>query len=339
MSHSEFEIISRYFDQQGLAFESDSVVLGIGDDGAVLDIPPTQQLVMSMDVLVSGVHFPQGAEAGLIASRALAVNLSDLAAMAAKPFCFTLGLSLPEPNDSWLEEFSKGLIPLAQEYQCPLVGGDTARGPLTISIQVHGLVDRAGAKRRGAAQVGDLVFVTGTLGDAAIALLALDQQSHLGPGFKIEESAWSEPCERFFLERFYQPSPRIDFALAGAQHINACIDISDGLLGDLGHIIKASGVGAELQLENIPYSASAQCCTSMTNRRLAALRGGDDYELCFTASPEKLEALMDCAKKFALPLSHIGEIVEGNDISCFEGEQLLADATGTSFDHFGKEHA
>jgi len=187
MSASEFEIIQRYFVDSGLGFPRSELELGIGDDGALLRIPEDKVLTMSMDVLLETVHFSSAADASLIANRALAVNLSDMAAMAAQPLCFTMGLVLADSSQQWLKSFSAGLLPLAREFNCPLVGGDTSRGSglLNISIQVHGLCDPDRASLRSGAKANDRIYVSGKLGDGAIALLSLGLKSHLGEAFAL----------------------------------------------------------------------------------------------------------------------------------------------------------
>ena len=334
MSQSEFEIIQRYFAQSELCFARTGITLGIGDDAALVSVPPDRLLAMSMDVLVESVHFPAQAEAGMIANRALAVNLSDLAAMAAEPFCFNLGLTLPQTEEKWLKAFSLGLLPLAREFNCPLVGGDTTAGPLSITIQVQGLVDPARVVRRSGAKVGDKIYVSGFLGDGAIALLSLGQQSHLGPSFILLDKKTSPACARHFANAYYQPVPRIELARQCAAWISSGIDISDGLVGDLGHLLRASKVGAQIFPARFPYSASARSCVSEENRLRAALYGGDDYELCMTVAAEDCARFEAAAAQLHTPVTRIGEIVAGNALSCLlaNGESLPLAAN--SYQHF-----
>jgi len=190
MTISEFDIIRRYFAESGLQFERAGIALGIGDDAALLKLPSEEMLALSMDVLVEAIHFPVNAEPALIAQRALAVNLSDMAAMAAEPLCFTLGLTLPVANTEWLSEFSKGLLEMAQRYNCPLVGGDISRGPLNIAIQVHGLVSPERVLRRSGAAIGDQIYVSGCLGDGAIALASMGLPAHLGADFQLKPNLY-----------------------------------------------------------------------------------------------------------------------------------------------------
>lgn len=337
MSQSEFEIIRRYFAESGLAFERAGVELGIGDDAALLRVPQDKLLTMSVDVLVAGVHFPAQADPALVANRALAVNLSDLAAMAAQPFCFTLGLVLPMADEQWLQRFSQGLLQLAQQFNCPLVGGDTTRGPLTISIQVQGLCTPEQVVTRDGARPGDKLYVSGNLGDGAIALASLGLPTHLGESFNIDPAEQADSCRQYFEAAFYKPVPRLELAQRCAGLVNAGIDISDGLLGDLGHITAASGVGALLHTPLFPYSASALCCMTAENRLRAALFGGDDYELCLSVAPDNCDAFEKGAAETATSVRCVGEIIAGSGITCLDehGSALSLDAN--SFDHFLSE--
>ncbi|PCJ26842.1 MAG: thiamine-phosphate kinase [SAR86 cluster bacterium] len=334
MYQSEFEIIRRYFVDSGLYFTAPGIELGIGDDAALLHIPQGKLLAISMDVLVEAVHFPVAADAGLLANRALAVNLSDLAAMAAEPFCFTLGLVLPSNNEQWLEGFSQGLLPLAKKYNCPLVGGDISRGPLSICIQVQGLCDKDKAVKRSGAVVGDKIYVSGTLGDGAIALASLGLKSHLGVSFAMEDESQSSSFHQYFKNAYYKPEPRIELATECATLLTSNIDISDGLLGDLAHIIDASDVGAQLLVHRIPYSEAALCCMSAENRLMAALHGGDDYELCCTVAPQNCEKFEKKATQLGARVTCIGEIVAGSGIRCLDESGTLVNTEAGSYLHF-----
>lgn len=334
MSLSEFEIIRRYFAESGLYFDKPGVEIGIGDDAAVLKIPSNKLLVISMDVLVESVHFPKSADASLVANRALAVNLSDLAAMAADPFCFTLGLVLPDADEHWLQGFSEGLLGLAQEFNCPLVGGDTTRGPLSITIQVQGLCEQDGIVRRDSAKPGDKIFVSGYLGDGAIAIKSLGLNSHLGDGFNLEQAKLTESCREYFENAYYKPEPRIALARRCASLVSSGIDVSDGLFGDLGHIVAASGVGALLQTQQFPYSACANSCMSEQNRLQAALFGGDDYELCFSVPPQQCAAFVREAARTDTMVTCIGEIIEGSSIKCLDASGLPMSFDVDSYAHF-----
>ena len=333
-SKAEFEIIRRYFATTSLSFARDGIELGIGDDAALIEVPPDKQLAMSMDVLVAGVHFPIDADPSLIAHRALAVNLSDMAAMAAEPYCFTLGLVLPHSDEAWLEKFSAGFEQLAQRYACPLVGGDTSSGPLSISIQVQGLVNKGRALLRSTAQLGDKVYVSGTLGDAAIALPTLGLDSHLGSEFTLRVIEPSESYRIFFRDAYYKPQPQIELAANAGHLFSSCIDISDGLQGDLQHILDRSGLGASITLDAIPYSDPALACMTSVNRLRAALFGGDDYELCFTAASSDCAELEREARKLGVRISCIGELVAGDGIRYRGADGSEVEIPADAYQHF-----
>ena len=357
MSLSEREIISRYFNVPELALPRPEIELGPGDDAAILRVPAGKHLVVSTDVLVAGIHFPQDAAANLIANRALAVNLSDLAAMAAKPLCFTLALTLPRADAKWLRAFSGGLAELAGEFRCSLIGGDISRGPLQIAIQVHGLCASGRELRREGARPGQNVYVTGWVGDGALGLASLGlsstgeasgrdggSRSAGGPsdsaaaappiGFNVPAAELPEQCRAHFHAAYFRPRPRVDFALAAAPLIACAIDISDGLLGDAGHLAAAGGVGIALDPGRFPFSPPARHCAKEATRIRAALAGGDDYELCFTADPANEKELMALAAGIDLPLTRIGEVTPGAGVSCSGGEPDFS-----SFDHFPTQSA
>ncbi len=247
--------------------------LGVGDDAALLNIPPGQQLVVTTDILVSGVHFLPDVDPVSLGHKALAVNLSDLAAMGADPAWFTLNLVLPEPDEDWLRGFCDGLYALARRYEIQLVGGDTSRGPLAVAIHACGFVPRGQALTRAGAKPGDRIFVTGTLGDAALAL------AHSLGERKLPQADFAAVQDR--LDR---PMPRIEQGRALRGVATAAIDISDGLVADLGHILEASGVAAEIRLDRIPLSPVYRSHLPVLGWE-GALAVGDDYELCFTLPP------------------------------------------------------
>ena len=336
-SHPEFQIIRRFFATSNLSFPREGIELGIGDDAALIEVPPNKYLAMSMDVLIAGIHFPANADPSSIANRALAVNLSDLAAMGAEPYCFTLGLSLPQSDEAWLADFSAGLKHLAKHYNCPLVGGDTSQGPMSISIQVQGLVDRDRAARRSGANVGDRIYVSGTLGDAAIALLTLGLDSHLGGDFCLSVNEPSTECLQFFEDAYYKPQPQIEFASAAGKLFSSAIDISDGLQGDLQHILDESEVGGNIRLDALPYSKSSMCCVSPENRLLAALFGGDDYELCFTVAEKDCVELEAIAKQLGVRVTCIGDITAGEGIAYLGADGSQVEATAQAFQHFSAQ--
>lgn len=279
MSLSEFEVIKRYFSQT-FPYRAD-VVLGIGDDAALGSVPPGMQLAIAIDTLVAGVHFPNTTSPKDIGYKALAVNLSDMAAMGAIPVWFTLALTCPSNTDEdWLAEFSYGLRELAERYQISLIGGDTTSGPLTITIQVTGFVPNQTALQRRGAMPGDSIYVTGTLGDAGLGLAAVQQQMNL-PAL----------VQKYVTARLNRPTPRLREGHTLRGIASSAIDISDGLLSDLGHILTASTVGASLYLEQLPLSSAVRDYLSPPAAWQLALSAGDDYELCFTVPSNQEIAL------------------------------------------------
>lgn len=283
----EFALIRRHF--AGLSPARADVALGIGDDCALLQPSPGMQLAVTSDTLIAGRHFPKSTAPADIGWKALAVNLSDLAAMGAEPRWFTLALSLPASDESWLAGFAAGLRELAQASGIALVGGDTTRGPLSITITAMGEVAPGQALRRDGARPGDRICVTGTLGDAALALRLLDR-----PGLPPQ-----------LRQRLDRPTPRIAAGVALRGLASAALDISDGLAGDLGHILVASGVGAEIDLKALPGSAHFNGLAPVEDRAELMLRGGDDYELCVCLPPEAVEAAQ---QRLDVPLTEIGRI-------------------------------
>lgn len=295
---SEFDLIQDYFNWQ---HTSDSVPIGIGDDAAVLNLPDNQkqQLVISVDTFIEGVHFPKNTPADAIGHKALAVNLSDLAAMGAEPAWFTLALTLPEANPTWLHDFSNGLKTLADQHNITLIGGDTTRGILSITIQVMGFVDTGEALLRSSATLKDKIYVSGSLGDAAIGLALLQA--------RLESQSISQHAHQYCQDVLNYPQPQNPLSKIIKPYTNACLDISDGLLQDLGHILKASKVGACLDLDKIPLSDSA-----LENGRKSALpyalTGGDDYQLLFTVAEKNEQRLLHAIAKTNYKINCIGEI-------------------------------
>ncbi|VAX13401.1 Thiamine-monophosphate kinase [hydrothermal vent metagenome] len=328
MSVSEFEIINRYFACH--SFASENIILGIGDDAAVVSVAADKQLVVSIDTLISGVHFPVQTSAADIAWKALAVNLSDLAAMGASPAWFTLALSLPQVDHNWLAAFSESLADISSAYHIPLIGGDTTRGPLSITIQVAGHVKAGQALLRSGAKVGDQIFVSGSIGDAALGLYLLQQQA--------ENLGEKDYLRRDLIRRLNRPQPRIELGQALSGIASACIDISDGLFADLAHILKTSKVGARLQQAQIPLSEAAQqFLTANPQLRSTIYNRGDDYELCFCVPAEKCGQLEMIEKAQYCRLSHIGEIVSGDDLQLFDVQNNRLDYRHDSYDHFAKK--
>lgn len=321
MAVSEFKLIEDYFSQ--LTRQRDDVLLGVGDDCALLQCPPGKVLAVSIDTMVEGVHFFADVAPEALGYKALAVNLSDLAAMGAEPAWFTLALTLPESNETWLQRFANGLAQAASQHDIQLVGGDTTRGPLTVSIQVHGHVDRELALRRDGAQVGDKIFVTGTLGDAGAALR--HRLNNWSPP-QLDASDW-QYCQ----QRLEYPTPRIASSRIIRRYASAAIDISDGLVADLGHILSRSGKGARINIADLPLSPSLKKLPVETARQLA-LASGDDYELCFTVPVTEVEALLaDCDQ-----IMCIGEITDTNSLIMLDesGQEITLDAK-KGYDHFG----
>lgn len=321
---SEFDIIQQYFAQPGLAANTNEAIRkGIGDDCALLSIPAGFELAISMDTLVENVHFPANAEANLIAYRALAVNLSDLAATGASPLAFTLALTLPNADEAWIRAFSEGLKQCAAEFSCPLVGGDTTRGPLSITIQVHGLVPSGKAITRSGASPGDKIYVSGSLGVAAHALRYLQEEQAMSP----ENKALLDTA-------FYRPIPRLTLGSGAAGIVSAGMDISDGLLADLGHLCRNSNTGAEIHLPTIPVARPLKTHLPEQEALALAVTGGDDYELLLTAHPDKEQALLELGAKCNVPINCIGEMTAGDAVTCLDaqGKKVRFDQKG--YQHF-----
>jgi thiamine-monophosphate kinase len=317
---SEFDLIRQYFQRppRGRA------VLGIGDDCALLAPPSGAQLAVSTDMLVEGRHFYAGADPALLGHKALAVNLSDLAAMGATPHSFTLALALPAAERPWLAGFSAGLFALADQHGIELVGGDTTRGPLTISITVIGTVAPGQALRRDAARPGDDVWISGTLGDARLALAGYSGELALAPA-DLELAG----------RRMHAPTPRVALGRALAPLACAALDISDGLVGDIGHILAASGVGATLDADALP-AGPVLARQERELRRRFCIAGGDDYELCFSAPPAQRAAVLAAAESSATPVTRVGRIDAAPGLRFTDGAGALLDLGLAGFDHFSE---
>jgi thiamine-monophosphate kinase len=314
----EFELIERFFNGRGARRED--VLAGVGDDGALVAPPAGAALVLALDTLVDGVHFPAGFDARFVGHRALAVNLSDLAAMGAEPAWALLGITLPRADEHWLAGFSSGFDTLARRHGVALVGGDTTRGPLTVSVSLAGAVPAGGVLRRDGARAGDDLWVSGTPGDAAAGLAIL--QGRLNAQGRAREA---------LLARFQLPQARVALGIALRGVARACIDLSDGLLADLGKLCAASGVGAEVASRELPLSAGL-CSVALPGERLRyALGGGDDYELLFAADPAERPRL--AALDAGVVLRRIGTLTEGGGV-LVDGAPPGRDA-GHGFDHFG----
>jgi thiamine-monophosphate kinase len=327
MPLSEFDIIARYFQQAGLCSDDShtGIPLGIGDDCALLSVPVGQQMAVSMDVLVPTVHFPLDANPALLAQRALAVNLSDLAAMGARPLGFTLGLTLPDVDESWLADFACGLRLSAQKYQCPLFGGNLARGPLQIGIQVHGLVPAGKALLRSGAQPGDAVYVSGTTG---LAGLALDWIKGTLPMATAQQIAELEAA-------YYRPEPRLNLGQALQGIANAAQDISDGLLADLGHIAQQSKVQIVVESAAVPTAPLLLSFKKPASALRLALTAGDDYELVFTASAEQHAAIVSASGTSGVPVTRIGRVQQGSGVVLVDVDGNVVQVSQKGYDHFG----
>jgi len=325
MSASEFDIIRRYFTVTGTRSD---VVLGVGDDCALLTPPPGKLLATTLDTLIAGVHFPVNASAVDIACKSIAVNLSDLAAMGAEPAWLTLALTLPDIDENWLQDFSRAFQHWAQAYGVQLVGGDTTRGPLCISIQATGFVAPECVMRRDAAKPGDAIYVTGTLGDAALALRLM-----LSGLLEGETGGNAE----YLLSRLNRPEPRVQFAQAISAYVRCAIDISDGLLADLGHIINASHCGARLELATLPLSVELVSVYENNNEDIDyqnILCGGDDYELCLAVNPGFEADVQQIAAQQGLRLTRIGQITDSGVIECLDQRGSVVSFAETGYRHF-----
>ena len=321
---NEFELIDRYFRR---APRNADVRIGIGDDGAVIAPAPGMEYVLTVDMLVEGRHFAAGCDPRSLGHKALAVNLSDLAAMGALPRFVLLAGALPSPDEPWVASFMAGFDALASEYDVELIGGDTTRGPRNLCVTAIGELPAGTALTRGGASPGDDVYVSGELGGAALALAAAAGRTD------IDASAMPALDERLHL-----PQPRVALGVALRGVASAALDVSDGLTGDLGHVLEASRVGARIDVRAIPCADVLRAMLAGDERELALsalLAGGDDYELCFTASPAMRERVAAIGLALRLPLTAIGTItVEGRlDVRDEHGEPLRA--LPRAFDHFG----
>lgn len=303
----EFGLIRRFFTRDP---RSPQVVVGVGDDGAVLEPSAGTQQVQVIDTLVEGVHFPPSMSAADLGFRVVAVNLSDIAAMGAQPRWMTLALTLPDKDESWVTEFASGLFEAADAHGVDLVGGDTTQGDIVVaSVHMTGEIENGKALLRSGAQVGDTIYVTGTVGDAAAGLEMLE----------------NDRDDDFLVRRFLRPTARIDKGLELAGRANAAIDVSDGLVGDLRKILDASGVGAEIDVESLPLSKALRAQFGEADAQRLALTGGDDYELCITATPDAVGNIDD--------ITAIGRVSRGNDLVCRRGGAIV-EVDESGYRHF-----
>ena len=321
----EFDLIARYFTRPVR-----HAALGVGDDCALLAPRPGMQLAISSDMLVEGRHFFADVDPEALGHKALAVNLSDLAACGARPLAFTLALALPRVDEAWLAGFSKGLLALADAHGCELVGGDTTQGPLNICITVFGEVPAGQALLRSGARAGDDIYVSGTLGDARLALEALLGHIHL-PDELLAQAR----------QRLERPTPRVALGLALRGIASSAMDVSDGLLGDFGHILKASGVGACIRTDEtiklIAAGAFPSSATGQFDQKLlqqCTLAGGDDYELLFTAPPQHRAAVAEAATQSQTPVTRIGQVEAAPGLRLLDAQGMPVENRFASFDHF-----
>jgi len=316
----EFDLISRLQEIICIppGYDTADCLVGIGDDGAVLDVPAHLNLVVCTDTLVEGVHFPAGTDPAAIGHKALAVNLSDLAAMGADPAWFFMALTLPTEDRAWLDSFAHGMAELAGQARIVLAGGDVSSGPLSITITAMGLTEKGKALVRSGASDGDLVVVSGTLGTAAHALK------------NLQRGEVPDPSDRAALEF---PAPRLELGQALVGLATACIDVSDGLMADLGHILKQSGAGAEVELDKLPCPESLRGLDDKERWSLQ-LAGGDDYELCFTVPPESASELAEISRSFGVELTIIGAINDRHGLEFKTSDGALYDPGFAAYQHF-----
>jgi len=316
---SEFDLIRRYFTRP-----TPQTLLGVGDDCALIRTTPETELAVSADMLIAGRHFHRDADPAKLGHKALAVNLSDMAAMGATPRWATLALALPEANELWLEPFARGFLQLAKRHRVDLIGGDTTRGPLTICVQIMGEVAAGAALRRDGARPGDEIWVSGQLGDAALVLAHLDHTIVLDP----HEVAMYAP-------RLHEPAPRVALGCALVGVAASCIDVSDGLAADLGHILERSQVAAVIELARVPRSRLVDRKLPAEAALRAMLAGGDDYELCFTVPAERHAEVLQIGKRTGIPLTCIGRIEEGTGLAILDANGEPVNLGITGWDHFG----
>jgi thiamine-monophosphate kinase len=317
---SEFELIQQYFTD--LNGPRDDVVLGVGDDCALVRVPDGMQLALTIDSLVVGVHFFADVDPEALGHKVLAVSLSDLAAMGAEPAWATLALTLPQVDTAWLAAFSRGFAQLASHFGVQLIGGDTTRGPLTITLQAHGLLPVGQGLRRAGAAAGDLIYVTGSLGDAGLALRQ-----------RLQGSPWQTIDSRLRM-RLERPEPRVELGLALRELASAAIDISDGLMADLGHILQASGCGACIQLDRIPLSDQVRTAVESSAGWELPLSSGDDYELCFTLPPMHQQTVARLSENLDLPITRIGQIEVASGLRCLQADGGLWQSANSGYEHF-----
>jgi thiamine-monophosphate kinase len=316
---SEFNLIKEYFTRP-----SKNADLGVGDDAALVSASPGHQLAISTDMSVAGTHFFNTCPPYFIGWKSLAVNISDMAAMGASPKWATLAISIPNTDKAWLSEFSRGFFSCADAFNVSLIGGDTTRGPLNISVQIMGEVPNGQAVRRDGAKSGDEIWVSGSLGGAALAV------------HKIQKNTLDakKPGDQSLLEKLQCPQPRISLGLALRGIAHSAIDLSDGLIADLGHILDSSKLGATIDWSKIPHFDSVPENLSIENIQSFALAGGDDYELCFTAPSNRHSDIINIGKSLGIPLSQVGTIKANEGLIVLDDENNPISIQGTGYDHF-----
>lgn len=321
MPLTEFEIIDKYF--RHLTGKNDRAVVAIGDDAAVINIPYGRQLVTSVDTLVGGVHFFQDTDPFNVGYKSLAVNISDLAAMGAQPLWTTLALTVPDNDPDWMEKFAAGFATVANKYGVSLIGGDLTHGPLSITIQIMGIVERNLALTRGGAGTGDGIYVSGCLGGAGLALACRKQ-----------ELAHTVQPSQSSTERLLRPDPKVKLGRALLKLATAAIDISDGLASDLGHILESSGKGATVNLDSIPLCDDLGQIADQDTRLQIGLCSGDDYELCFTVPEKDIIRFEQVREELNIPLFRIGEITNGHSIKWLNADGSEYQLAATGYRHF-----
>lgn len=314
----EFELIDRI--RRHADVQRDDVPTGIGDDAAIVAVPAGRELAIAVDTLVEGVHFPLGTAPADIGWKALAVNLSDLAAMGATPAWALLALTLPGPDETFVDGLARGFAELASPFRLALIGGDTTRGPLTVTVVVQGFTAPGEALLRSGARVGDVVMVTGTLGDAAAGLRCLAE-------------ADATPYAAL-VERLNRPVPRVSAGQALRGIASACIDVSDGLVADLGHICASSGVGAEIDVALLPRSAAMLAHFHDADAIDFALGGGDDYELCFTVPVDRANEIAADLARLGCFATRIGRVIEGSGVRVIDAAGAAVTPPRAGWNHF-----
>ncbi len=319
---SEFDLIREYFTQP-----TQQTNLSIGDDAALISVGSGMELAISADMLVAGTHFFHDADAYKLGWKSLAVNVSDMAAMGANPKWATLAIALPHLDKDWLAAFSHGFFACAKVFNIDLIGGDTTRGPLTVSIQIMGEVPKGKAIKRSGAKPGDDIWVSGTLGDAALGLAHLQ-------GKMQDKLALDDGYIEYCLHALHAPNPRVELGMALRNIATSAIDISDGLLSDLGHILKSSSLGAQLHLSQLPTSAFISQHLHEKHIQQYVIAGGDDYELCFTAPPSAQEKINNLSQQLNLKLTNIGSISSTPELLVYDASQKSMSFNKTGYDHF-----